>query len=127
MDLFKDIIHSILVTKKNVMHTQADVKEYKPFIVNRALSYHVDCILYVNKMNRYNLDPDMQYQYLLHSVRGMRRQFRPWMKPEKVEDLELIKTVFGYSNKKAQDALRILTPVQIEEIRKSQETGGVKR
>ena len=49
-DLFKQVIPSILKTKKNVLLDEVDTKEYKKqaFTVNRALSYHVDCILYAN-------------------------------------------------------------------------------
>jgi len=48
MDLFKDIIPSILQTKKCVINDEIDQKDYVPFVVNRALSYHMDCILYAN-------------------------------------------------------------------------------
>ena len=60
-DLFKEIVPSILQTKKSVFRDQLDYKDYKPFMVNRALSYHMDCILYVNELNINNsLDEDMQ-------------------------------------------------------------------
>ena len=63
-DLFKDIIPSILQTKKNVLQDELDVKDYTPFVVNRALSYHMDCILYANEMNLYpEMDKDLQYQF----------------------------------------------------------------
>ncbi len=62
-DLFKDIIPSILQTKKNVLQDEIDVKDYTPFVVNRALSYHMDCILYANELNLYpEMDKDLQYQ-----------------------------------------------------------------
>ena len=49
-DLFKDVIPSILQTKKDVIETD---KDYTAFIVNRALSFHYDCVLQANEMNRY--------------------------------------------------------------------------
>ena len=64
-DLFKEIVPSILQTKKNVF--DGDYKDYKAFMVNRALSYHMDCVLYANEMNlRPGLDSDMQYLSLIH-------------------------------------------------------------
>ena len=64
-DLFKDFLPSILQTKKPVLHDAIDYKEYNPFVVNRALSYHMDCILYVNDMNLHpGIEKDLQYQYL---------------------------------------------------------------
>ena len=98
-----------------------------PFLINRSLSYHLDCVLYVKDMNLYpNLDKDMQYQYLLNSIRPMKRKFVPWQKADSVKDIECIKTYFGYSNSKAKEALRILTDEQIAEIKTKIDTGGVK-
>jgi Bacteriophage clamp loader A subunit len=126
-DLFKEIIPSILQTKKDVLQTEENVKDYTPFIVNRALSYHVDCLSYVNNMNQYAfLDKDMQYKYYLHSIRSMKRKFQPWQKLEKNDDLQAVKTYFRYSNEKAKQALRILTQQQIDSIKKLTDTGGVK-
>ena len=62
-DLFKEILPSILEKKKSVFRDELDYKDYKPFLINRALSYHMDCVLYVNEMNINNsLDVDMQSQ-----------------------------------------------------------------
>jgi hypothetical protein len=123
-DLFKEIVPSILQTKKNVF--DGDYKDYKAFMVNRALSYHMDCVLYANEMNlRPGLDSDMQYRYLLNTIRSVKRKFQPWQKTEVLKDLECVKLYFGYSNEKAKDALRILTEDQIAEIRAKTNIGGV--
>jgi len=123
-DLFKEIIPSILQTKKNVF--DGDYKDYKAFIVNRALSYHMDCILYANEMNIHpGIDPDMQYQYLLNTIRSVKRKYQPWQKSEVLKDLECVKIYFGYSNEKAKDVLRILNEDQIAEIRAKTNIGGV--
>jgi hypothetical protein len=127
-DLFKEVIPSILQTKKNVLKDEIDVKAYTPFIVNRSLSYHLDCILYANEMNVYNhLDKDMQYSFLLNSIRPMKRKFQPWQKSEVEINIQYIKDYFGYNNEKAMDALRILNDEQIAEIRKKTDKGGVSK
>jgi hypothetical protein len=127
-DLFKDIIPSILQTKKNVLIEEQDIKDYKPFIVNRALSYHIDCVAYANEMNLYpNIDSDMQYNYFLNSIRPMKRKFQPWQKTEANRDIECVKKYFGYSNQKAKDALRILSDDQIAEIKAKTDKGGVNK
>ena len=127
-DLFKDIIPSILQTKKNVLVDDLDVKDYTPFIVNRALSYHIDCILYANEVNLHpELDKDMQYHYLLNSVRGMKRKFQPWQKSSKDADIDCVKTFFGYSNNKAKEALTLLSEKQLDHIRKTVDIGGLKK
>lgn len=125
-DLFKEIIPSILQTKKSVFRDELDFKEYKPFIVNRALSYHMDAVLYVNEMNKNpGIEPDMQYSYLLNTIRPMKRKFQPWQKSEVDKDIECVKQYFGYSNEKAKEALRILNDEQIAEIKAKTTKGGV--
>ena len=122
-DLFKDIVPSILVSKKHILE---DEKDYTPFIVNRALSYHMDCILYANEMNiNHHLDKKLQYEYLLNSIRSRKRPFQKWAKSEVGQDIESIKQYFGYSNSKAKDALLILSDEQIETIKIKTSKGGV--
>jgi hypothetical protein len=126
-DLFKEIIPSILQTKKSVIRDEIDAKDYVPFVVNRALSYHMDCVLYVNQMNIHsNLDKDLQYSYFLNTIRSMKRKFQPWQKSETDKNIECVKQYFGYSNAKAKEALRILNDEQIAEIKRKTDKGGVK-
>jgi transcription elongation factor len=126
-DLFKEVIPSILQTKKNVFETQEDYKDYVPFVVNRALSFHQDCILYVNELNMHNqLDKDLQYSFYLNTIRPMKRKFQPWQKAEVLKDIQCVKEFFGYNNQKAKDALSILSDEQIAEIKIRIDKGGVK-
>jgi hypothetical protein len=128
-DLFKEVIPSILETKKDLMRDETDEREYNPFIINRALSYHIDCILYANQMNiSHGLDKKLQYSYLLNSIRPMKRKFQPWVKPQKeAEELEYVKECYGYSDQKAKDVLRILSDEQISAIKEKLQKGGVTR
>jgi hypothetical protein len=124
-DLFKDIIPSILQTKKIVI-TQENERDYVPFITNRAISFHMDCIMQANEMNKQSsLDSLLQYHYLLNTVRGYKRPFQKWQKREIVEDLEAVKEYFGYSNEKAKEAISILSDKQIEQIKKNLNKGGL--
>ena len=115
------------IFRKKKPEGELNFKDYKPFLINRSLSYHIDCIPYVNDMNRYpGLDEDMQYQYFLNSIRPMKRKFQPWQKSTTDENIECVKAYFGYSNAKAKEALRILTDEQIAVIKTKTDTGGVK-
>ena len=125
-DLFKEVIPAILQTKKNVLQTEQDVKEYHAFIVNKALSYYTDCILYANEMNMYpGLDGELQFQYYIQSIRSMKRKYQSWQKAEVNKDLEPIKEYFGFSNEKAKQSLRILTKEQLDFIKEKTNKGGV--
>lgn len=124
-DLFKEIIPSILQTKKNVLENE---KDYNAFVVNRALSYHMDCILYANQMNmNHGLPSDLQYQYFLNTIRPMKRKFQPWQKREVLKKIDCVKEYFGYSNEKAKEAMRILNDDQITFIQEKVDKGGVKK
>ena len=124
-----DFINSILVNKKNLLKDDDQaIKEYAPFIVNRGLSLHLDCVLYANEMNlRPFIDKDQQFHFFLNTVRSMKRKFQPWQKSEADKNIECVKTYFGYSNQKAKEALRILTDEQIAEIKRKTDKGGVNK
>lgn len=122
--LFKETIPSILQTKKYSYLEET----YNPYVVNKALSYHSDCVMYANMMNMCaSIDSELQYQYLLNTIRGMKRNFQPWQKATSVEDLDCIKEYYGYSNVKAKEALRILNKDQISLIKQKLDKGGVKK
>jgi len=122
-----DFINAILVNKKNLLkNNELSTKEYVPFIVNRGLSLYLDSVLYANEMNlRPFIDKDQQFQFLLNTIRPMKRKFQSWQKSQVEKDLECVKLYFGYSNAKAREALRILTDEQIAEIRTKTDKGGV--
>ena len=127
MTELKDWLNSINFTKEDLTVDDPDVvKGYTPYIVNRCLSGHLDTILYSNEMNLHNhVDQDMQYQFFLNSLRK-RKRFSPWLRKDKVENLNIIKRYYGYSNEKALQALRLLTTKQLDYIKKRLETGGMR-
>jgi hypothetical protein len=121
----KDWLNSINLTKENLIADAPDmISSYPPYIVNRCLSGHLDTVLFANEMNKYsNLDKDLQYAFLLYTLRK-RKRFSPWLKKEQVNNLDLVKKHYGYSNEKAKVALTLLTKTQIEHIRNKHDMGG---
>ena len=115
-------------SNKNVMKNDSLAeKEYIPFLVNRGLSYFQDTILQVNEMNRcHYLDKQLQFDYLLNNIRP-RNRWSKWLKPSKIENLEIVKSYFGFGNEKAKDALEVLSDTQIEEIKTLFTEGGVEK
>lgn len=111
-----DWMKSISETKENLLDVH-EKNEYNPFIVNKGLSYYIDCLLFSNEMNiRNTLDKDMQYTFLLNGVRKGKR-YSPWEKKFIDEDIKYIKKYYSYNNEKALQALKILTKSQIEYIK----------
>lgn len=117
-DLFKEIIPSILQTKQNCMLTEQDERQYPHFMVNRALSYHMDTVLIANEINMLpHADNRLKYDFLLNIVKPYRRPFVKWEKRVEPVDLAVVKEYYGYSDAKAMEALSILSDEQINHLR----------
>ena len=116
-----DYVNDINFKKKNLMRDSDNDKlaesGYIPYITNKSLSYFPDTLFLSNDMNaNHHLDNLLQYEYLLNTIRPKKR-FAKWVKSEDKDDLEIIKMYYGYSNKKAEQALKILSSEVIERIR----------
>jgi len=120
-----DYVNAILQNKKQIIVDEITEKGYVPFMVNRSLSYHKDCIIYANEMNqRHHLEKRLQNDFLLNIVRSQKRPFAKWVKSEKSEDIECVKLVYGLSDSKAREALRLLSDEQIQQLKEKTNTGG---
>jgi len=127
MTELKDWLNSINQTKKNLIDEDPLLeKEYSPYIINRIYSGHLDAIMFANEMNMYNFLPKkLQYDFYLNSLRSKKR-FSPWLRKDKIKDLDNVKRYYGYSDEKAKQALRILSKQQLNFIQSKFETGGTK-
>ena len=122
-----EYIKAINETKEDVMLTSQDEKKYSPFIVNRGLSFFMDTIFQVNEMNRnHHLDSRLQFDYLLNSIRQKKR-YSKWLKPEKLNDLDIVKEYYGFGNEKAKNALLVLSEDQLAYIKDKLNQGGVEK
>ena len=123
----KEWLNSINTHKNNLIDEDIDLeKKYPSYIVNRCLSGHIDAVMFANEMNKHpNLAKKLQYDFFLNSLRKKKR-YSPWLRKEQIENLELVKKYYGYSNEKAKQVLNILTREQLSFIRDRLETGGKK-
>ena len=127
-DLFKDYLPAINHTKKNLMDSDDPMweKKYPAFMVNKVLSGFQDTVMLCNEMNRNHfLDRDMQFQFLLNSIRTKKR-YSPFLRANKLKEIECVKEYYGYSNDKAKSALDILTKDEIKLIKEKLYKGGTK-
>jgi len=84
-----------------------------------------DTLPHANEMNGYHfLDKDIQFQFLLNSIRPKKRFGGKWIKQIKLIDLEYVKEYYGYSNDKARQALQILSKEHIDKIKQALYKGG---
>lgn len=116
-----DLVNSINYTKKDILEEE---KDYNAYMVNRALSYFPDTVMYANEMNiHHHLDGKTQYQFLINIVRKKKR-FSKWNKTSTSDDLNAVKEYYGYSNDKARDVLDLLTNSELKKIKESINHGG---
>lgn len=121
-----EYVQAINDTKKDIMVDDIAEKGYNAFMVNRSLSYFNDTVLIANEMNRHShLDSRLQFDFLINIVRK-RKRFSKWAKPQIESDIEVIKEYYDYSNEKARQALSLLSPDQIDGLRKKVSKGGTK-
>jgi hypothetical protein len=100
-------------------------KEYKPFIVNRALSYHEDSVMAANLMNeRPWLDAVSQATFLLNTLRP-RKRFSKWLKADAVsDDVRSVAEYYACSIRAARDLVSLHTSAQLTTIRLRLDKGG---
>ena len=99
-------------------------KKYPAYVVNKCLHPFPDTILLVNELNKlHHLDNKLQFDFLLNTLRP-RKRYSPWMKANRVENLEYVKEYYGYNNEKARAALDILDEKQISAIKNKLYKGG---
>ena len=120
-----DFINQINHGKKNLIdETPTLEKEYNSFIVNRGLSFNHDTALYANEMNRFHhLDHRLQFDFFINIIKKKKR-WSKWIKPQDINNLELIKQHYGYSNDKAKSVLELFNNAQIEELKRKGLKGG---
>ena len=122
-----EIVKAVTHTKENLMVDVHAEKGYTPYMVNRALSFFADTVFQANEMNRYyHLDNKLQFDYLLNNIRP-RKRWSQWLKPEKIDNIDIVKEYYEFSNEKAKNALEILSVDQLEHIKQKLDIGGVEK
>ena len=126
--------NSITHTKK-YESPENNAHKYSQWRTNSTLSNYDDTIFYANEMNRVNLPDQLHYDFYFYGVRKRSRFFKQDSKEEKKrlkikqdkeeELISLLSDYYKYNVVRVKEILKILTPEQIECIRKKQEKGGI--
>lgn len=115
------IVSDITTDKKYIFGSETE-QHYIPFIINKALSFQVDTLPYVNFLNQYNtLSKTMQHDLLWYSIRKRPRKFFKWPKKEE-KNLNIICRLFNCGIKDANEIVKLLTKEQLNTIKNIEET-----
>jgi len=119
-----DFINAIHYSKENLIVDDWTEKQYNSYIINKGLSYGPDTVIPANEMNsRPHLDKKLQNSFLINIIRPKKR-FNKWIKPEKIDAIEVVKEYYGYSTEKARQILPLLDNEKIEIIKTRLIKGG---
>ena len=123
----KDFLGSINHDKKALLDKDdVDTRLYKPFVVNRCLSYFPDTIFHANEMNCTPwLDNKSQFDFHRLGIRTKKR-FSPWLKKEAEDNVSLVIAAYGYTEAKAREVLNILSQDDLKKLKQFLDIGGVK-
>ena len=124
-----DFLKPLSQSKQHLILEADDPQEveraYNAFMINRSMSYHRDVIMFANEMNMHtDADARLQHDFYFHALQRKAR-FSKWFNKGKLDDLKLVKEYFNYGNSKAEQALKLLSPEDLQNIRDSVFEGGV--
>ena len=120
-----DFVNSITYNKQDLFQDPQAEKDYVPFVVNRALSYFPDTVLYANEMNCTHTAPKQwQYDFLRNTI-SKRKRFSKWNKKDQTpENLAAVQNYYKYSAEKALEVMSILSMEQLCYIKQQMDKGG---
>jgi hypothetical protein len=114
-----------LITKENLDEGTPERKDYKIFLINRTLSYYSDIVLFINELNRYpDTNTQMHFDFVQNAVPKKRRKKKYWAKGKKLENMQIVKEYYKYSNQKCLDVLSVLSDTDIQTIKTKLYRGG---
>lgn len=119
-----DYVKAASYSKKDIMVDDIAEKAYTPYIVNRALSYHLDTVLFANEMNiNHNMDNRLQFDFYINTIKK-RNRFSKWHKVIDDNDVDIVKSAFNYNKKRAEEVLSLLSKDQIQSLKNRMNIGG---
>ena len=95
---------------------QDDISAYVPFIVTRYFSFFPDTLYFANEMNmNTDLREKDQYSFFINTIRP-RKRYHKWLKKDNDEAYNMVRKHYGYNDRKAKAALKVLSKDQLNTI-----------
>lgn len=121
-----DYLNALTQNKDRSVASDDDFdKQYKPYIINRMLSQHRDCLLSANMMNmRAELPPRSQFHYLLNTLAARFRKNEKASKSTVHDDADVVAEYYGCSYRHALDLVPLHSSDAMTEMRRRLDKGG---
>lgn len=113
-----DYIKSFLDTKQSLYDTESlFIKDYPPFVINRALSNDPKCTLFADALNTYpSLDAKLQHDFYFYGLPRMRTG-KMWTKKEEdgqIKNAKAVSELMQVSLKRAYELLQFIDEEEID-------------
>lgn len=120
-----DFVDAITTTKKDLFQDPEAKMDYVPFLVNKAMSFYGDTVLYANELNqRASLPKEWQFYFYLNSI-PKKKRFSKWVNRDKEsKSLNIVMEYYGYSSREAENVLYVLTKDQLFMMEEKLKKGG---
>lgn len=115
-----DIINSISATPEIEFSREDIERYYNPYVTMLFFSNFEDTIFVVNELNcmKKQLEKYDHYLFLKGTIRKRNRRSIPPKKNKIIEEnIKYVMEYFDYSREKAKEAMKILSDINIEEIK----------
>lgn len=117
--ILTDILKDLNFEKQNLFKVDAEQmkKEFHPYVINRFLKSHIDCIMEVQMMNlSSHLDKEIQYDFYIHAL-PKKKRFSKYLKSSKADDdIKCIMKYYTYSRQKAEEVYGLLSDDQMAQV-----------
>tara|TARA_B100000780_G_scaffold180631_1_gene126711 strand:- start:1244 stop:1621 length:378 start_codon:yes stop_codon:yes gene_type:complete len=119
-----EYVKAVNYSKQDIMVDDIAEKDYSAFLVNRALSYHLDTILLANEINtHHHIDNRLQFDFHRFSIKKKNR-FSKWAKVLDDKTVEVVQNYYNYSKEKAISVIPLLSKEQIATMKDKMSAGG---
>lgn len=123
MNIF-DITNNLCSSNEYIFDEEVE-PVYLPFMINRGMSQHGDCIMQAAAMNvRSNLSSRQQYDFYHTAIQPKKKRFAKWAKPEKDADVAIVSEYFKCNYNLAEQYLALITPEELKSMEASMYKGG---
>ena len=120
-----DFVDAITTTKEDLFQDPEAKMDYVPFLVNKAMSFYGDTVLYANELNQHaSIPKEQQFYFYLNSI-PKKKRFSKWVNKDKEsKSLNIVMEYYGYSSREAENIISVLTKQQLATIEEKLKKGG---
>jgi len=97
---------------------------YSVYMINKFLSMHTDTVLFVNVLNKHDMNPQDHYEFLLYYIPAKRR-YGKYVKEEKDDNVYAIAEYFDINKERAKEYIRYLKGDILTKILTPPDLGGI--